>query len=192
MTPRQTLDDLLKHPGCEVSSATRAKVLSILPREELFVRSRLLDEYIVDLATGLRTRRADLDRIVWMFVPTDDLLKGTATAQKEPKDTRRKRIRAKDGELTQQDVAKDFGVKRQTVIKWEAEQTEDDPGNTSNPYGYYQRLRTDPNLRGAYTALVNAVKPYLAAKARASQQGIRFRVSFERFNEAYALHNNRA
>jgi len=188
MTPKETLADLMKHPGCEVSGATRAKVLSVLSREDLFVRSRMLGEYVVDEATGIRTRRPEEERIVWRFVPTDDLCVAAKASLR--KNVCKKRVRAKEGELTQEDVAKDFGVKRKTVIKWEREQSEDGPNNKSNPYGYYQRLRIDPNLRGAYTALVNAVKPYLAAKAKANKDGIRFRVTFERFNEKFAVHNS--
>lgn len=115
----------------------------------------------------------------------------SARPKSKQKNKGRRRIRAKEGELTQEDVAEDFGVKRKTVIKWEREQTEDGPNNKSNPYGYYQRLRIDPNLRGAYTVLVKAVKHYLAEKAEAKKRGIRFRVTFERFNEEFAKHNKK-
>lgn len=94
MTAKETLADLMKHPGCEVSGATRAKVLSALPREDVFVRSRLLGEYVVDEATGIRTRRPEEERIVWRFVPTDDL---SAEGKKSPRQgsgLRGKRTRA--------------------------------------------------------------------------------------------------
>lgn len=74
MTPREMLADLLRHPGCEVSSETREAVLTVLPRPELFVKTRLTDAYRVDAATGLRTPRTLAERIVWRFLPTDDLL----------------------------------------------------------------------------------------------------------------------
>ena len=97
-----------------------------------------------------------------------------------------------EGALTQEDVARDFGVSRQTVIKWEENETENGPYNKSNKFGYYTALRLDPNLRGAYNELVQAVKMYRNAQRDAKKAGVRFRISFERFNEQYAKHNAKA
>ena len=94
------------------------------------------------------------------------------------------------GELTQEDVAKVFNVSRQTVIRWEKKQTEDGPGNTSNPWGYYRSLRTNPELRAAFEMLSNQAKAYIAAKEEAKKQGIRFRMNFESFKEDWHRHNN--
>ena len=94
------------------------------------------------------------------------------------------------GGLSQEDVAKVFGVTRQTVIRWEKEQTEDGPNNTSNPWGYYRSLRTNPELRAAFEILSNQAKAYISAKEKAKNQGQRFKMTFERFKEDWHKHNN--
>lgn len=91
------------------------------------------------------------------------------------------RSRAAEDELTQDDVAADFNVSRLTVLRWESGQ--------QNPWGYYKELRLNPDLRGAYALLVAAAKAYNQAKADAKAKGIRFRLSFVRFNEAFLNHN---
>ena len=105
-----------------------------------------------------------------------------------------KKLTAKgvEGALTQEDVARDFEVSRQTVIKWEEKETESGPYNKSNKFGYYTALRLDPNLRGAYNELVKTIKIFRNAQREDKKAGIRFRVSFERFNEQYAKHNAKA
>lgn len=115
----------------------------------------------------------------------------SAKADKAKTTRRKKKLTAKgvDGGLTQEDVARDFEVSRQTVIKWEENETESGPYNKSNKFGYYTALRLDPNLRGAYNELVQTVKIYRNAQREAKKAGVRFRVSFERFNEEYAKHN---
>ena len=104
---------------------------------------------------------------------------------------RKKKLTAKsvDGGLSQDDVARDFGVTRQTVLLWEKNETENGPYNKSNKFGYYSALRLDPNLRGAYDVLSQAVKTFRNAQREAKKAGTRFRFSFERFNEKYAKHN---
>lgn len=117
-----------------------------------------------------------------------------AKAVKAKTTRQKKKLTAKgvDGALTQEDVAKDFGVKRQTVINWEKKETENGPYNKSNKFGYYSALRLDPNLRGAYNELVQRVKLFRKTQRDAREAGVRFRVSFVRFNEEYAKHNAKA
>lgn len=87
-------------------------------------------------------------------------------------------------ELTQEMVAKDFGVSRKTVNKWEANQTTDGPENKSNKFGYYKALRTNPDLRGAYDQLVQIVKVFNQEAQKAKKTGRRS-ITFVAFNEAY-------
>lgn len=110
--------------------------------------------------------------------------KGSATKRK-----RKQTAKRVAGSLRQEDVARDFGVSRQTVNEWEKNETENGPGNKSNPYGYYKALRLDKNLRGAYDELVSRVKIFFRAKAEAEAKGTRFRWTFVQFNEKYAKHN---
>ena len=58
------------------------------------------------------------------------------------------KIRERGGEITQEQVARDFGVSRSTVNRWEINQTANGPENKSNKYCYYKELRTNPDLRG--------------------------------------------
>ena len=93
------------------------------------------------------------------------------------------------GELRQEDVAEVFGVTRQTVARWEALQTEDGPGNTSNPWGYYRSLRLNPELKGAFEILSNQAKSYLSAKVAARKKGVRFRITFVTFRDDWLARN---
>ena len=97
------------------------------------------------------------------------------------------KTRERGGEITQEQVARDFGVSRATVNRWEINQTANGPENKSNKYGYYKELRTNPDLRGAYYELVNCVKRYQAEKRKADKLGIRF-VTFVRFHEEWLKH----
>ena len=97
------------------------------------------------------------------------------------------KTRERGGEITQEQVARDFGVSRSTVNRWEVNQTASGPENKSNKYGYYRELRTNPDLRGAYYELVNCVKRYQAEKRKADKLGIRF-VTFVRFREEWLTH----
>ena len=63
------------------------------------------------------------------------------------------------------------------------------PDTKSNKFGYYKDLRLNKDLRDAYNILAQAAKMYREAQAKAKKAGVRFRVSFERFNEQYAKHN---
>lgn len=111
---------------------------------------------------------------------------------KHARRTRRKKIQVakrKTGELRQEDVAKVFGVTRQTIIRWESTQTDDGPTNTSNPWGYYKSLRTNPELRNAFEMLANQARAYLSAKAMTKKQGRRFRFTFVQFKENWHKHN---
>lgn len=101
---------------------------------------------------------------------------------KTPRKTK-PRTRAKDGELRQEDVAKDFHTTRKTVLGWE--------NGKNNPWGYYKELRTDPNLRSAYQMLVNQVKHYFKTKETAEKSGKRFRYTFVQFQEKLLSHNNK-
>ena len=97
------------------------------------------------------------------------------------------KTRERGGEITQEQVARDFGVSRATVNRWEINQTANGPENKSNKYGYYKELRTNPDLRGAYYELMNCVKRYQAEKRKADMLGIRF-VTFVRFHEEWLKH----
>lgn len=67
---------------------------------------------------------------------------------------------AKKAWRTQTDVAKDFGVSKQTVITWE--KGPDCPNNKTNKWRYYKSLRTDPDLEDAYKWLLKKVNLYKA------------------------------
>ena len=100
-------------------------------------------------------------------------------------------VRSSGEEISQEQVAKDFGVTRQAVIRWEQKQTVDGPGNKSNKYGYYRALRLDPNLRGAYELLVLAVQHYRRVKAEYEEtHARRFSVRFCAFYEEWIKHNS--
>ena len=106
-----------------------------------------------------------------------------------PRCLKRRGHRPRPGELRQEDVAEVFGVSRQTVARWESSQTEDGPGNASNPWGYYRSLRTNPELRGAFEMLSNQAKAYRSAKEGARMSGGRFRMTFVRFKEEWHRHS---
>ena len=97
------------------------------------------------------------------------------------------KTRERGGEITQEQVARDLGVSRETVNRWEIRQTANGPENKSNKYSYYKELRTNPDLRGAYYELVNCVKRYQSEKRKADRLGIRF-VTFVRFHEEWLKH----
>ena len=120
----------------------------------------------------------------------EDKKNAKACKGKESK-RKKKKLTAKgvDGGLSQEDVARDFGVTRQTVAHWEEDENENRPDTKSNKFGYYKDLRLNKDLRDAYNILAQAAKIYREAQAKAKKAGVRFRVSFERFNEQYAKHN---
>ena len=97
------------------------------------------------------------------------------------------KCRERGGEITQEQVARDFGVSRATVNRWEINQTANGPENKSNKYNYYKELRTNPDLRGAYYELVNCVKRYQTERQKAVKAGRRF-VTFVRFHEEWLKH----
>lgn len=114
---------------------------------------------------------------------SEDVKKREKTAHAVGHSTPISRDRASDGDLTQDDVAADFGVTRQTVANWER-------GKKKNPWGYYKELRLNSDLRGAYNLLAGSAKAYNRAKAEARRRGVRFRTSFVAFNELYLKHSN--
>lgn len=88
-----------------------------------------------------------------------------------------------EGELTQAQVAEDFGVARQTINGWEK-------SGKPNKYGYYAALRTDPARRGDYYRLVNRVAAFNRWVQKEKSAGRRAAISFVSFNEnvdSYAL-----
>ena len=95
--------------------------------------------------------------------------------------------RERGDEITQEQVARDLGVSRKTVNRWEMRQTANGPDNKSNKFGYYKELRTNPDLRGAYHELANCVRRYHTESRKASKTGHRF-VTFVRFHEEWLKH----
>lgn len=118
----------------------------------------------------------------------------TEKAAIEQESIMKKALRKKRGvskrinKLTQVQVAKDFDVDRQTIIRWESTQTEDGPNNTSNEWGYYKGLRTNPDLRDAYCELVNMVAKYNEYKKTCKEKGKPL-YTFAQYNETWAKHN---
>lgn len=118
----------------------------------------------------------------------------TEKAAIEQESIMKKALRKKRGvskrinKLTQVQVAKDFDVDRQTIIRWESTQTEDGPNNTSNEWGYYKGLRTNPDLRDAYCELVNMVAKYNEYKKNCKEKGKPLH-TFAQYNETWAKHN---
>jgi len=96
---------------------------------------------------------------------------------------------SRSGELSQEQVARDFGVSRMAVIRWEKHQTIDGPDNKSNKFGYYRSLRTNPELREAYAALVRCARLYHSERQKAIRAGHRF-VTFIRFHEEWLKHQS--
>lgn len=125
-----------------------------------------------------------LDAIPAATIVPSDKHRAQNNARKPP------RVKHVQGELSQEDVARVFGVTRQTVIRWEKEQTKDDSSNTSNPWGYYKSLRTNQELRDAFEMLSNQAKAYIAIRDEAKNKGKRFRMTFESFKEDWHRHNN--
>ena len=143
---------------------------------------------ILELRKG-RTEESEL--IYGDFISSLDTVAMLMARQKiTAHKSRMKRTRSKQGELSQEDVAKVFRTTRQTIIRWEKNQTEDGPGNKSNKWGYYKSLRTNPELRNAFEILSNATTAYFVAKDKATREGNRFRITFEKFNEAWGKHSN--
>lgn len=87
-----------------------------------------------------------------------------------------RRPREVDSALTQEQVAEDFGVSRQTVVRWEI-------SDKPNKYGYYAALRTDPARRGDYYRLVNRVAAFNRWVQKEKSAGRRAAISFVSFNE---------
>lgn len=120
----------------------------------------------------------------------------TEKAAIEQESIMKKALRKKRGvskrinKLTQVQVAKDFDVDRQTIIRWESTQTEDGPNNKSNEWGYYKGLRTNPDLRDAYCKLVNMVAKYNEYKKACREAGKPL-YTFYQYNEAWAKHNKK-
>ena len=98
-------------------------------------------------------------------------------------------VRKRADELSQEQVARDFGITRMAVYRWEKHQTADGPDNTSNKFGYYRGLRTNPELRGAYAALVQCARHYHSERQKAIRAGRRF-VTFTRFREEWLKHQH--
>ena len=95
--------------------------------------------------------------------------------------------RERSDEITQEQVARDLGISRETINRWETRQTVNGPENKSNKYGYYKELRTNTDLRGAYYELVNCVKRYQTERRKAAKSCHRF-VTFVRFHEEWLKH----
>lgn len=88
---------------------------------------------------------------------------------------------AKKAWRTQTDVAKDFGVSKQTVITWE--KGPDCPDNKTNKWHYYKSLRTDPDLEDAYKWLLKKVNLYKALVKADPKHPF----SFTHFSDKYDL-----
>lgn len=80
-------------------------------------------------------------------------------------------VRKHADELSQEQVARDFGITRMAVYRWEKNQTADGPDNTSNKFGYYRGTADQSGasgcLRGARP--MRQALPLGAAKGNSSR-----------------------
>ena len=159
---------------------------------------RLTDAYICGVCAGYdkndplsdcicSPRAADM---LWRNFYANDRRQTPNTAQKRHRQAHNQPAERHRGALSQDDVAKAFGITRHSVMRWEKTQTCDGPGNRSNPWGYYRSLRCNPALRGAYDELARQAGMYNNARSEAKQKGIRFRMTFTQFNERLLAHGN--
>lgn len=81
---------------------------------------------------------------------------------------------------TQAEVAKDFGVSKQTVITWEKKEPFAH-GKRTNKWDYVKILRTDPDNEGAYKILLRIVAQYKILKMKNPQHPF----SFVSYREKY-------
>lgn len=117
-----------------------------------------------------------------------DLLKHSVPPARRT--VRARAVKRSRDEISQACAARDFGVSRSTIYRWEKRQTVDGPANTSNEIGYYRSLRINPELRGAYQELANSYRAYRDAQKRAALRGQRF-VRFVHYREEWLKHQPR-
>ena len=68
------LRDMIEKRPCRIDMERRNQLVARFGHPEAFTRDGLKDEYIIDYATGIRTRRTLDERIIWKFDPSDQLL----------------------------------------------------------------------------------------------------------------------
>ena len=68
------LRDMIEKRPCRIDMERREQLVARFGHPEAFTRDGLKDEYIIDYATGIRTRRTLEERIIWKFDPQGALL----------------------------------------------------------------------------------------------------------------------
>ena len=68
------LRNMIDHLPCRLSTPMRNRLVECFGHPEAFVRDGLKDEFVIDTATGIRTRRTLDERIIWKFDPSGQLL----------------------------------------------------------------------------------------------------------------------
>ena len=68
------LRDMIEKRPCRIDMERRDQLVARFGHPEAFTRDGLKDEYIIDYATGIRTRRTLEERIIWKFDPQGALL----------------------------------------------------------------------------------------------------------------------
>ena len=68
------LRDMIEKRPCRIDMERRNQLVARFGHPEAFTRDGLKDEYIIDYATGIRTRRTLEECIIWKFDPQGALL----------------------------------------------------------------------------------------------------------------------
>ena len=99
---------------------------STVPRSDIAPVMRIAEEDKKEILEAIREPKS-----VSGFTEegTNELIANVKKAFRKKRDVKVSSIK-----LTQVQVAKDFGVDRQTIIRWESAQTEDGPNNKSNEW----------------------------------------------------------
>lgn len=181
-TTRIFMKRSLKSVYCEISvSCDDPSVVVIAPRiaDILYRKFGGLNKKVVsDSLKASSASAAEIKQIIAEGI--EEIKSDNAKSRKKLED----KIKVPRPELTQEMVAKDFGVSRKTVNGWETRQTIDGPDNKSNKFGYYKSLRTNSDLRSAYDQLVQIVQMYKKACENAKKLGRRS-ITFVTFNEKF-------
>lgn len=68
------LRDMIDKAPCVVDTDMQSRLVARFGHPEAFTREGLKDEFLIDNATGIRTRRTMEERIIWRFNPSGQLL----------------------------------------------------------------------------------------------------------------------